>query len=508
MFATTRERWGFCALAALLGAVAIAPIWVTRFLPLLDEPNHVSALYIWHELADSDSLLRMFYEPSVAPVSYLLHYGLAYLAAFALGVEAAHKLVVSLYVLAIPAAALCWCVASKRSPWLSLTTVPLAFSISWAYGYHPFNAGVAAFLFGVVAQDALLRSPDWRRTLIASIAAVVCYFGHPLPLAWLWLCTGVLWVLWLPPRSWRALALSVLSLLPSLALYEWQSLASGIEAGGLKKMLGPSFPVTDAEHWQSRVLDFADHALNPLAGEWDSHILLVLLALALVMLAVGIAQQPIAWRQARALLREYRALVLAAVLGVAYIVLPQHFEEPAYLWIARGRLAAPIAFFLLLSPAIAVGSIARWLAVGGALLGAAVPLAMIGSYHQFDRDMAGMAHVLARCPAHAQVLTLRPDWADKPPRGYDVPVYRELASWVQVVHGGFNPSFFERPIPFPFVIRQKLPAPPWRQHQRFFPFLQPDVYGCVLTMNMATLPSPRYTLAAKEGAFALYRAVK
>jgi hypothetical protein len=81
-------------------------------------------------------------------------------------------------------------------------------------------------------------------------------------------------------------------------------------------------------------------------------------------------------------------------------------------------------------------------------------------------------------------------------------------SWVQVVHGGFNPSFFERPIPFPFVIRQQLPAPPWRQHQRFFPFLQTDVYGCVLTMDMPTLPSPRYTLARKEGAFALYRAVQ
>lgn len=513
MFASTRERWSFCAVAVLLGAVAVAPLWVTRFLPLLDEPNHISAIYIWHQLADPSSPLHGFYRESVAPVSYLLHYGLAYLASFVIGVEAAHKLVLSLYVLAIPAAALCWCRASERSAWLCLTTIPLAFSVSWAHGYHPFNAGVAAFLLGVVAQDVLLREPSWRRAAIAMVAAVACYFGHPFTLAFLGLCTAVLWAIHPPyqpvpavPRR-RALALSAASLVPSAVLYQWQSMASGVHAGGLAKMLGPTFPVTDGAQLWSRVRDFAEHAVNPLAGEWDSHILLALLALAAVMLAIGLVQQRPAWREVRVVLHAYRALVLAAALGLAYFVLPEHFAEPAYLWIARGRLAAPIAFFLLLSPAIAARSLARWLALGGALLGVVVPLVMIGAYRQFGRDMAAMEHVLAACPATSQILTLRPGGEDKPPAGYDVPVYRELVSWVQVVHGGFNPSFFERPIPFPFEIIHALPAPHWRQHQRYFPFLQPDVFRCVVTMNL-TPQTDRFRLARKEGAFALYLAIR
>ena len=184
-----------------------SPIWLVRFLPVLDEPNHLSAIFIWDALTDPASPLHASYALRIAPVSYLLHYGLAWSFAQLIGVEAAHKLVLTFYVAAWPLAAYLWCRASGRSAWLSLWTLPLAFSTCWSHGYHPFNLGMAAFLLGVVAHDRLLNAPSWRIWSGAALASLGCYFGHPLPLALLALCAGLLG----SPRRTRRAALWISS---------------------------------------------------------------------------------------------------------------------------------------------------------------------------------------------------------------------------------------------------------------------------------------------------------
>src|SRR5699024_7058640 len=79
---SSSERRVFLGIAFAVLAIAIAPIWVTRFLPLLDDPNHLSAIYIWHGLVSGDPSLQAFYELNVVPVAYFAHYGLATLLSF------------------------------------------------------------------------------------------------------------------------------------------------------------------------------------------------------------------------------------------------------------------------------------------------------------------------------------------------------------------------------------------------------------------------------------------
>jgi hypothetical protein len=146
------------------------------------------------------------------------------------------------------------------------------------------------------------------------------------------------------------------------------------------------------------------------------------------------------------------------------------------------------------------------LALAVALVGAIVPISTALAYREFDQHMGSFERVLQACPPGEQILTIRIDGSDTPTPGFDQPVYRQLPSWVQVVHGGYNPSEFPRPIPFPFFMKKSLPSPHWRGHDQYAPLLQPAVFGCVLTMNLPQrLPENLYGLAREDGNFALYR---
>ena len=492
-----RRYWGACdrgfpVACVVLGVLAVLPVWSSRFLPLLDEPNHLSALYIWKQLSDPASPLHAFYQVAIAPVSYFLHYGLAYLSSWVVGVELAHKLVLSAYVLSFPLAGWLWCRATGRTVWLCLTTIPLAYSTSWSLGYHSFDAGLAACLFAVIAEDALLRAPSLRRALVVCGLGLACYLGHPLALVMFWVCTLVLWGVSRP--RWPALAWSVASLLPGALLYRWQSLAAGVGVSGTLELMGPNFLRFSPEWVRDRVLALPAYAVNPLAGSADTRSFELMLAGFLMLLAVGAARAA-----------SYRSLLLASGLFGLYMLLPNHFAKPVYLWIACGRVAPLVAFFLSLSPAIDDAMRARWLVLPIVLVGALVPLSTALAYRTFGSELSTLERVLALCPRDAEVLTIALGGADTLTEGFDQPVFRQLSSWVQVLHGGYNPSEFPRPIAFPFVTKHRLPAPPWRHHERYEQYLNPELYSCVLTMKLGEgVGLPGYELGRREGEFALW----
>lgn len=501
------ERLAFALVSIAAASCALVPIWITRFVPLLDDPNHLSAIYIWFALDDPRSPLHTFYATNVLPVSYLLDYGVSYLLAHVTGVELAHKLVLSLSVLSWPAAALAWCRSSGRSPWLCLLTIPLAFSASWAHGYQPFNLGLSACLLGVAAFDRLLAAPSGSAFGAALLCSLACYFGHPLPLGFLLACVATLWIVHGAPLPGAGAAL--LALFPSLWLLRWQSQTAAFPAGTFSVVVGPEFPVLDRQQWLARLLDLPEYAVNPLSGPEDSAIFSELLVLvALVWIAHALRQlrvRPLLdWTRLRAFIVRQRALWLALALLALYLILPEHLNEPVYLWIARGRLAPAIGFFLLLSAPVSPSARTRWLAAAAgfvACLLVTVPTAR--RYREFDGYMRGMARVLAACPRDAQILTVR--LGDHMFPGLDVPVFRQLPSWVQVVHGGYNPSSFPRPIPFPFRELRQLPAPWWPRHDLYAAYLNPNVFGCVLFLqHRGSFAGRDFRLKSEEGPWQLF----
>ncbi|HKU42396.1 MAG TPA: hypothetical protein VJR89_29760 [Polyangiales bacterium] len=501
------ERLAFVLVALAATSCVLAPIWVTRFVPLLDDPNHLSAVYIWRALDDPHSALHAFYATNILPVSYLLDYGLSYLLAHLASVELAHKLVLSLYVLGWAAAALVFCRATGRSAWLCLSAIPLAFSASWAHGYQPFNLGLSACLLGVTAFDRLFAAPSGKTFAAALTCSVACYFGHPLPMLFLLGCVPVLWVVHGLPL--KAAAAAVLALAPSLWLLRWQSQTAAFPEGTWSVVLGPEFPVLDRQRWLERLRDLPEYALNPLSGPEDSDVFVWLLALLAVLWSVHVLRQlrvrPLFdGKRLRLFVLRQRAVWLALALLALYLIMPEHLNEPVYLWIARGRLAPAIGFFALLSAPVTRTARVRWLA---AVVGVAACL-LIGvptarRYREFDAYMRGMARVLQACPRDAQILTVR--LGDHMFPGLDVPVFRQLPSWVQVIHGGYNPSSFPRPIPFPFRELRQLPAPWWPRHDLYWAYLNPNIFGCVLFLqHLGPIPGNDFWLKSEDGPWQLF----
>lgn len=78
----------------LLVAVVAAclPIWVPRYLPLFDLPNHLAAVFVWRHLHDPAYGLAEFYRLRLIPAPYWGYYLPLYLMSFVVPLEVASKL--------------------------------------------------------------------------------------------------------------------------------------------------------------------------------------------------------------------------------------------------------------------------------------------------------------------------------------------------------------------------------------------------------------------------------
>lgn len=461
---SARERRAFWVVWLVLAAASIVPIWITRFLPLVDDPNHLSAVYIWHGLADPHSSLHRFYEPRVAPVSYFLHYFIAYAAAWLVGVEAGHKLALCVYVLGVPLAAALWCRRTGRSPWLSVLAFPLPYSFLWAFGFHPFNLGLAMMLLAVVAFDALFEQVRWQRLWMATALCTLCYLGHPIPLAMLGMAVPVLLVA--SGVTWRKLVAAAAGFAPAFLLLRWQAARTSKTPIDWRKVSGGHVLTFDRQEWLTRLDQFDDLVMNVVSGPLDTQLFRALLLCSVVMLLAALVRRRPAveprspWASCRLLLYRYRSLALAAVMFAGYLTLPLHFGEPSPILIVSGRLAPAAFYFLLLSAAISARDVRRWLALTGVVISLVMAVHITGKYRKFARYMQPLPALVARCPADSDLLTanLEPHAF---PQTTDMDPFRLLPAWVQVLHGGFAPDYWVRPIPFPFAVKRTMPTPTW-----------------------------------------------
>ncbi len=513
--ASTWERRALWVVAVCVAAAAVAPIWRGRFLPLLDEPNHLASVFVWLEYNEPWARLKEFYRIEFAFAPYLLQYGVSYLFGSVAGVEIGHKLALCTYVLSLPVAALMWCRRTGRSPWLALLTVPLAYNYNWSYGFHPYTFGVAAFLFAVVALDTFLERPRVGNAIAAALLPMVCYVGHPLPLLALYVTLPVLWLSHRP--RWTILLYSGAMMLPSASIVAWLSFSHGYtptsnSASSSKPFIaGLRLPLSELAR------DLPTYALDSVSGNLDVAVFWVLAAAAIVAAAgstlsrrlarTATTDRPAGWR---GILLHYRsAWIGLAMLGL-YVGLPIHLSRPFDWWLVGPRFAFVAAFFLFLAPAVPTRAPGRWFLIPMVPALAAVvflPLLVSQKYADFNQRAAPMIRLVAMTRSDANILFL-----SMKPRGdpaVNVHAWNQGSSWVQVLHGGYSQSGFTHSIEgFPYGRTVQLPAPPWNAAEQFNPAVHAARYDYVLVRNQ-TVPvfpdnDPEFHLAAQEGAFALY----
>jgi len=510
-----REETFALLLLSVATLAALWPIWCARFLPLLDDANHLSALYVWSGLRDPASPLHKFYEPRFELVPYFLHYGLGYLASFAVDVETAHKLALSVYVVGIPLAAIAWCRRTQRSLWLASGTPMLAFGVSWAHGYHAFNIGIPVYLLAVSAFDRLLSRFTWRDVAWCALAAAGCYLSHAVIVGYL-LATVLL--LALLHRPSRASVIGCLGLMLSVvAAFVWESQRSIGRGSQWGKLAADLWKAITWKNLVDRVQAFLGYAFDVVSGPWDERLGMASLCLLLCLQVLSFAR----FRRARRMVRNVsasvswweglrvwalreRSLVLALSLGAAYLITSKHLAHPEYMWLFAARLVPLVLFFLVLSVS---SSVVRWQRVIAPLwVVSTLTLAWVvgAKYQEFNVSLRPLSAALQHCPVNEDLLAL-----SMHPRKHDtvnLDVMGGMAGWVQVLRGGYDPHYFVRKVPFPFAVKHKLPAPRFREPGKYRDALRKGKYECVLTHRFKKPVAKRgYHIEFEVGEYRMWR---
>ncbi len=124
-------------LLLLIIAALLAPIWTVRYVPLGDYPNHLASAFVLAHLNDARFSFHSFYGADWNSYPYLMMTGILYLLQKVVSIDLAGRLLLSLCVLAVPAAA--WLFLREANPGAEM----LAFwTLLTAQNYYFFLTGM------------------------------------------------------------------------------------------------------------------------------------------------------------------------------------------------------------------------------------------------------------------------------------------------------------------------------------------------------------------------------
>lgn len=168
-------------------AVAIAPLWAARDLPLVDLPQHSYALAVLGHLDDPATRYPGYFEARPGLRPYLGYYAVAAPIARVLSIDVANRVFLSIIVAAFPLAVAFLLCALGRPSWPALLAVPFAYGDAFGWGYLNYCASLP-LLFACLALWLRLladarRRPAWLAALLAGLLALAV--THPGPVFFL-----------------------------------------------------------------------------------------------------------------------------------------------------------------------------------------------------------------------------------------------------------------------------------------------------------------------------------
>src|SRR5688572_4819385 len=170
-----------------------APLWVGRFLPLLDLPQHLAITTVLLRHDDPAWLLSAYFEPQRGELTpYWAHYLALEWLGHLMPVDIAARVFLSLYVFALPWASMALARALGRPPALGLFAIPLSLNANVYYGFIAFCWSVVALLWALALLARQLDAPRAARAAGLGLLAGALFFTHVQSFAFLLLAAALL----------------------------------------------------------------------------------------------------------------------------------------------------------------------------------------------------------------------------------------------------------------------------------------------------------------------------
>ena len=408
-------------------ALWVLPLWVTPFPPMVDYPQQLALAAILRWYGDPARRFRETYELALwAPhgLFKLLVAGLAWV----LPINVAGRLVVSLSLVAVGAAALALCRRAGRPAAYALPALSLTYNYAFFWGFVDNLLAYPLALGGVALADGLFDRPFTVRSWLALAAVGVLFYT--VHLQFLLLFAGAVgWIAICRLPGWRRLALWLSALVPGLA--------AGLAAMAYGVLRSPAGVITAYERRMRQappvrlpVLEKLVRIPNLLFGptaDWRAWVSLGLL-LMVVVLAVAFRNPGPA--QGGGLLFRTRFATLAGWLGVLYLASPE--LRGGYLIAQRiVPFAAMVAVAALPVPRPDRRRLVAWAAA--ALVVFQLGQTLVG-FLRFRTESAGLSELLADTEPGQNLAGLMFERSSASWPG--MPVYLHFPAYYQVCKGG------------------------------------------------------------------------
>jgi hypothetical protein len=420
------ERTLFWIGYAALLPLYLLPLLVTRFLPGLDLPLHLSLVDAVAKSMTEGTPQHALYEAHFSPSGYFAYYFLLYQLGKLCSLQLAHRLIIGVTIAALPLACLRLSRALGIASFPSLLAFPLAYNMPLHYGFVSFACSIPIMVFFVAQTTVVLRAQRLIPIDIGLLSALglllyLCHvqtYGLSLVIA----CALCL----VPGSLWSARVAVFLSILPSLiVLYMWQSkgifsadlalsvaqaprkglwysLQSFLHAR-LSELSSPSRLLIDPLY---RLFLFQVHLLRGFTDFSDQ----VMSNVFLIALAVLIGLGHVVGRKHRQDVGTpfpplaLRLLPPLLALG-AYLALPHHIAEFQTIY-PRFAILSAVLSFSLIPPALR--SVPRLLFRRLFVLCAAASLLyallLTRNYYRYGRELADFATVLDATPSGGKAV--------------------------------------------------------------------------------------------------------
>ena len=410
----------------LLGSVLLAPIWLVKYPPLLDYPNHLASAFVLAHLHDPSFRFDQDYGADWGPYPYLtLDLSLLALQRF-LPVELAGRVYLSLCVLAVPLAA--WFFLRQANPGQdpqALWALLIAYNLFFLYGFLNFTLSLALCFLAVGLWLRCLTRPSLFHWCLTGVAVMAVYFTHLVG----FIIAGLVITAYgaLARRKLREMIFPWLLFLPG-ALFYLASSRVGLHPRGI------------IVHGFREKLDSLSAMLHSYSPRLDQA---TVLALVIYFLAARWRNPSFQWNS--------RWLGVAALLFGAYWVIPWGYGEQSDLDIR----VLPVVFVLILATA-RVGRRGWRLAPLVLLLFLVRTANVAQNFFAAQPQLSGLAQSFSVTVEHARVLPIV-EATDE-----DEPIRHPFAHfWAYGVirRGWFSPYLFQAKGLMPLEVRSEAYTP-------------------------------------------------
>jgi hypothetical protein len=157
--------------------MALAPLWSSKYLPMIDLPQHAAQISIWKNLKDPRFGFEPYFEVHYF-TPYFASYGITRVLAEFTNILVALKLTISLSVVALPLSLVPFFERTGASRWWALLGFPLAFGYSFGWGFLNFIMGIPIAFLYLTVVIAYARATTGKMAVALGTFTLALFWVH------------------------------------------------------------------------------------------------------------------------------------------------------------------------------------------------------------------------------------------------------------------------------------------------------------------------------------------